>query len=171
MFRNVSLSFTRPSAAAAAVSASGADAPILSPTEADPKIRSIVDQISKLTLLEVAELNTVLKETLKIPDAPVMAFAGSATAAAPQAQEEEEVETKTIQTAFTLKITKFDDGKKVALIKEIKTIVEGLNLVQVSYCFRFHSFMFAASHKKTIFLTLFLLFFTSFLYFSRPQTG
>lgn len=38
---------------------------------------------------------------------------------------------KGVQTAFTVKITKFDDAKKVALIKEIKNVVEGLNLVQV----------------------------------------
>lgn len=37
-----------------------------------------------------------------------------------------------MQTAFTLKVTKFDDTKKVALIKEIKNLVEGLNLVQVN---------------------------------------
>ena len=36
-----------------------------------------------------------------------------------------------MQTAFTLKLNKFDDSKKVALIKEVKNIVEGLNLVQV----------------------------------------
>lgn len=48
---------------------------IMSPTEVDPKIRGIVDQVASLTLLEVAELNRALKETLNIPDAPVMAFA------------------------------------------------------------------------------------------------
>ena len=36
------------------------------------KIFSIVDGISKLTLLEVADLNELLKARLKITDAPVM---------------------------------------------------------------------------------------------------
>lgn len=100
----------------------------------DPKLKAIVDQISSLTLLEVSELNQCLKETLKIPDAPVMSFAAGAVASSePKAEEEEEQ--KTVQTAFTLKITKFDDGKKVALIKEVKNLVEGLNLVQVRYSF------------------------------------
>jgi len=59
----------------------------MSPTDVDPKIQDIVSQISKLTLLEVAELNTALKEALKIPDAPVMSFAaGAAPAAAPKAE-------------------------------------------------------------------------------------
>ena len=35
------------------------------------------------------------------------------------------------QTSFTVKLSAFDDKKKIALIKEIKASVEGLNLVQV----------------------------------------
>lgn len=46
------------------------------------KIQRIVNEISQLTLIEVAELNQVLKVTLKIPDAPVMAY-GAAPAAGP----------------------------------------------------------------------------------------
>lgn len=41
-------------------------------------------------------------------------------------------EPKEVQTEFTVKLTAFDDGGKVKLIKEIKNIVEGLNLVQVN---------------------------------------
>jgi ribosomal protein L7/L12 len=41
------------------------------------------------------------------------------------------VEEKEEQTEFTVKLTAFDDGGKVKLIKEIKSIVEGMNLVQV----------------------------------------
>jgi large subunit ribosomal protein L7/L12 len=32
---------------------------------------------------------------------------------------------------FTLKLMKYDEAKKVALIKEIKNQLEGMNLVQV----------------------------------------
>ena len=46
-------------------------------------------------------------------------------------QEEEEAPKVKEQTSFTLKLTKFDDAKKIALIKEIKNVVEGMNLVQV----------------------------------------
>lgn len=37
-----------------------------------PKIENLVNEISKLTILEVSELNTVLKEKLNIPDMPMM---------------------------------------------------------------------------------------------------
>ena len=57
--------------------------------------------------------------------------AGSAPAAAgAPAQEEEEPEVVAVQTSFTLQLESFDAGKKVALIKEIKSNVEGMNLVQ-----------------------------------------
>jgi large subunit ribosomal protein L7/L12 len=35
-----------------------------------------------------------------------------------------------VQTEFTLKLVKFDETKKVAIIKEIKNLIEGMNLVQ-----------------------------------------
>lgn len=38
-----------------------------------------------------------------------------------------------MQTSFTLKLTQFNESKKIALIKEIKNLVEGMNLVQVSF--------------------------------------
>ena len=40
-------------------------------------------------------------------------------------------EVKEEQTEFTIKLTGFDDGGKVKLIKEVKTLMEGMNLVQV----------------------------------------
>ena len=62
-----------------------------------------------------------------------MMSGGPAVAAAPAKMEEEEEETAApaaVQTSFTVKLTKFDAAKKVAIIKEIKNIVEGMNLVQ-----------------------------------------
>ena len=35
-----------------------------------------------------------------------------------------------MQTSFTVKLESFDTAKKVTLIKEIKNLVEGMNLVQ-----------------------------------------
>jgi mitochondrial ribosomal protein L12 len=46
-----------------------------------PKLVGIVDQIEKLTLLEVSELNSLLKQRLKIPDTPVMAMGAMPMAA------------------------------------------------------------------------------------------
>jgi large subunit ribosomal protein L7/L12 len=39
-----------------------------------------------------------------------------------------------VQTSFTVKLLKFDEKQKVALIKEVKNLLEGMNLVQASNC-------------------------------------
>ncbi|XP_076366176.1 mitochondrial ribosomal protein L12 [Tachypleus tridentatus] len=96
------------------------------------KIQKIVEDIGKLTLIEVADLNRLLKQTLNIQDAPLVAMGampvGGVTAAS--VEEEEEGTPKTVQTSFKVKLMKFDDSKKIALIKEIKNVIEGMNLVQ-----------------------------------------
>lgn len=46
-------------------------------------------------------------------------------------QEEDEAP-KAVKTDFTVKLMKYDEKQKVALIKEIKNLLEGMNLVQVS---------------------------------------
>ncbi|KAL6427929.1 hypothetical protein ACFW04_008389 [Cataglyphis niger] len=51
-------------------------------------------------------------------------------AVASQAEEEEEQTQKRVQTSFTVKLTGFDDKQKVALIKEIKSLLPDTNLVQ-----------------------------------------
>ncbi|KAL0893358.1 hypothetical protein ABMA27_014945 [Loxostege sticticalis] len=101
----------------------GVDKPV------SPKIEKLVEEITTLNLLEVSELSQVLKRRLNLPDAPVMPVGGFAVSAAP-AQEEEEATPKAVKTSFTVKMTKFDDKQKVALIKEVKSLLEGFNLVQ-----------------------------------------
>jgi large subunit ribosomal protein L7/L12 len=102
-----------------------------------PKIHQLVDEIAKLNLLEVADLNELLRKKLNIKDMPVSyaAFApgqaGAPAAAAPKQEEEAEPEApKAVKSSFKLKLVKFDEGKKVALIKEIKAVGENMNLVQ-----------------------------------------
>lgn len=46
-------------------------------------------------------------------------------------EEEEEIAPKHVQTSFTVKLMKYDEKQKVALIKECKNLLEGMNLVQV----------------------------------------
>ncbi|CAH1645316.1 unnamed protein product [Spodoptera littoralis] len=101
----------------------GVDKPV------SPKIDKIVSEITNLNLLEVSELSQVLKKRLNLPDAPVMPMGGF-VAAAPAARDEEEAAPKAVKTSFTVKLTKFDDKQKVALIKEVKGLLEGYNLVQ-----------------------------------------
>lgn len=94
-----------------------------------PHIQAIVDQIAKLKFYEVTILNDALKKELKIPDVQrVLASAGPAEGSA---DGQEETATKAgVKTSFTVKLVKFDDTKKVALIKEIKKLIEGMNLVE-----------------------------------------
>ncbi|KAM7035518.1 large ribosomal subunit protein bL12m [Acridotheres tristis] len=101
--------------------------------EYSPKVRQLVRDIAGLTLLEVADLNALLKETLKIPDVAVMPAAAAAShlpaQAAPQ-EEEEVVPLKKEKTHFTVRLTEMKATDKVKLIKEVKNFVPGVNLVQ-----------------------------------------
>lgn len=94
----------------------------------NPKLSNIVSQISSLTLLEVSELSSLLKKTLNIPDQVAQVSYAAAPAASPA--DEEEAAPKKVQTAFKVKLVKFDEKQKIALIKEIKNLLEGMNLVQ-----------------------------------------
>ncbi|XP_046394123.1 39S ribosomal protein L12, mitochondrial [Ischnura elegans] len=101
-------------------------------TENEPKVESaklnrIVNDIASLNLIEVSELSALLRKTLNLPDTPMMAI--SQSVASPK-EEEEEAAPKSVKTSFTVKLLKFDDSKKVALIKEVKNLLEGMNLVQ-----------------------------------------
>jgi len=90
------------------------------------RIKAIVDQIAQLKFYEVTLLNEALKKELKIPDVQRVA-ANLSKASGDSAENEGE---GPVKASYTVKLTKFDDGKKVALIKEIKKLVEGINLVE-----------------------------------------
>lgn len=95
----------------------------------NPKIADIVDQISKLTLLETADLVSSLKSTLNIPDMPMGGFAAAPAAAPAAAEEAEEAAPAAAEkTLFTLKLQAFDAGAKAKIIKEVKSLL-GLSLV------------------------------------------
>ncbi|XP_056362232.1 39S ribosomal protein L12, mitochondrial [Oenanthe melanoleuca] len=100
--------------------------------EYSPKVRQLVRDIAGLTLLEVADLNALLKETLKIPDAAVMPAAAASQLPAQTAPQEEEevVPLKKEKTHFTVRLTEMKATDKVKLIKEVKNFVPGVNLVQ-----------------------------------------
>ncbi|XP_068193421.1 large ribosomal subunit protein bL12m isoform X2 [Antennarius striatus] len=99
------------------------------PKEYSPKIQQLVSDIASLTLLEVSDLNELLKKTLNIKDIGMMSMAASAVAAAPAA-EEDLAPVKKERTHFTVKLTEVNASEKVKLIKEVKNCIQGLNLVQ-----------------------------------------
>ncbi|CAK9802719.1 39S ribosomal protein L12, mitochondrial [Anthophora plagiata] len=94
----------------------------------NPKVEQIADQIVTLNLVEAAQLSDILKKRLNLPDAPMMSMGGF-VAGSPALQEEEEAP-QVIQSSYTVKLTAFDDKQKVALIKEIKSILPDCNLVK-----------------------------------------
>lgn len=121
--RTLKTSPARPSEAIASPPLDGA------PKQYSPKIQQLVNDISSLTLLEVSDLNELLKKTLNIQDVGMMPM--GAIAAAPTAQvEEEAAPVKKEKTHFTVKLTEMSVAEKVKLIKEVKNCMQGLNLVQ-----------------------------------------
>lgn len=95
----------------------------------DPKISTIVDQISTLTLLETSALITELKTRLNISDIALPA-AGAGAGAAPAAPAEEEVKEQVEEkTIFSVRLESFDAKSKPKIIKEVKGLL-GLSLVE-----------------------------------------
>lgn len=66
-------------------------------------------------------------------------------------QETEAEPAKAEPTEFTVKLTQFDAASKVKLIKEIKNLVQGLNLVQVSYLMSTENTVIAVSSSSSYF--------------------
>ena len=84
-------------------------------------LAKIVDDLSKLTVLEASELAKMLEEKWGVSAAAPVAFAPGAAApgaAAPAAEE---------QTEFAV-ILKSGGDKKLNVIKEVRTIVSGLGI-------------------------------------------
>lgn len=90
------------------------------------RITPIVDSIAQLNLLETAALVSALKIKLNIADVVMAApVAASGPAAAAPVEEVKE------QTAFKVTLAKFDAATKAKIIKEIKALLPGANLVEV----------------------------------------
>jgi len=82
-------------------------------------INALVDQLSGLTVLEVADLVKTLEEKWGVSAAaPVAAAAAPAGAAAPAAEE---------KTSFDVVLVSFGDNK-IAVIKEVRGAIAGLGL-------------------------------------------
>lgn len=118
--RSTRLSLVRCESSAAAPAAA---APV------DPKIAQIVQDISKLTLLETSSLIQELKTQLNIPDISFPAGGAAPAQAAPAAEEAKEEEVVEEKTIFSVKLESFDAKSKPKIIKEVKNLL-GLSLVE-----------------------------------------
>jgi large subunit ribosomal protein L7/L12 len=76
----------------------------------------ILEAIASMTVLEVSELVKMMEEKFGVSAAaPVAIAAGPAAGAAPAAAVEE-------KTEFNVILKSFEDSKKIAVIKEVRTI-------------------------------------------------
>ena len=82
-------------------------------------LQKIVDDLSKLTVLEAADLAKMLEEKWGVSAAAAVAVAGPAAAAAPAAEE---------KTEFNVILTAAGD-KKIEVIKEVRALT-GLGLTE-----------------------------------------
>ena len=78
-------------------------------------IAKLVEELSKLTVMEAAELSKALEEEWGVSAAAAVAVAGPAAAAGGAAAEE--------QTEFDVILTG-DGGKKIQVIKEVRSITQ-----------------------------------------------
>ncbi|KAF8485287.1 60S ribosomal protein L7/L12 [Russula ochroleuca] len=105
------------------------------PSPSDPALHRIVDDISTLTLLQAADLVTLLKTRLNIQEialpAAGAAIPAAAGAAADEAAAGEEVAAKPKEkTIFNVRLESFDAGAKPKVIKEVKALVPNLTLIE-----------------------------------------
>ncbi|KAK0467970.1 ribosomal protein L7/L12 C-terminal domain-containing protein [Desarmillaria tabescens] len=103
--------------------------PLPPSTSKDATINRIVDDISGLTLLQAADLVTLLKSRLNIQEIAMPAAAPAATAAPTAAADEPEAEKPKEKTVFNVKLESFDAGSKPKVIREVKALVPNLTLI------------------------------------------
>ncbi|KAI0299742.1 ribosomal protein L7/L12 C-terminal domain-containing protein, partial [Multifurca ochricompacta] len=105
-------------------------------TSSDPALHKLVDDISVLTLLQAADLVTLLKTRLNIqeialPAAGAVAQPASAVAGGADADEvAEEAAKPKEKMIFNVKLESFDASVKPKIIKEVKAIVPNLTLIE-----------------------------------------
>ncbi|XP_022924112.1 uncharacterized protein LOC111431646 [Cucurbita moschata] len=93
------------------------------------RVFRLVDEISGLTLVEVAELSSILRKRLGMTDMPVVGvmkagaagLAGMATKASSATAKEEK---KTEKTVFELKLESYEAAAKIKIIKEVRSFTD-----------------------------------------------
>ena len=84
---------------------------------------ALVEQLSGLTVLEVADLVKQLEEKWGVSAAAPVAVAAAGAGAAAAAPAEE-------KTSFDVILKAADAAKKIAIIKEVRAVVAGLGLAE-----------------------------------------
>ncbi|KAL3616695.1 hypothetical protein CASFOL_039089 [Castilleja foliolosa] len=90
------------------------------------RVWRLVDEISGLTLIESAEMASILMRKLNMKEMPVVGVMkpGAAGVAVKTGSAAVKEEKKPEKTAFELKMQSFDAGSKLKVIKEIRSFTE-----------------------------------------------
>ncbi|KAG8903796.1 hypothetical protein FRB99_002722 [Tulasnella sp. 403] len=114
----------------AAPSTSNTPPPTSSPSSsADPRISRIVDDISGLTLLQAADLVSLLKTRLNIQEIAMPAASAAPVAAAPVEDAPAPEEKPKEKTIFSVHLEKIDAANKAKVIKEVKALNPTMSLI------------------------------------------
>jgi len=97
-------------------------------TPSDPRLTKIVDEISSLTLLQAADLVSMLKTRLNIQEI-AMPAAGSAPVVAAAVEEAPVEEKPKEKTVFNIKLESFVATAKPKVIREVKAMIPNLTLI------------------------------------------
>ncbi|ERN01246.1 uncharacterized protein LOC18429328 [Amborella trichopoda] len=100
-----------------------------SSTQPSARVSEIVNDISGLTLMEVADLAEVLRQRFDISEMPIMTvmmpgMGMSMGRGASKAGASEKSEEKVEKTVFDLKLEGFDAASKIKIIKEVRTFTD-----------------------------------------------
>lgn len=100
---------------------------------ADPRLSRIVDDISDLTLLQAADLVSLLKTRLNIQEIALSAapafFPATASASSPAEDDVALEEKPKEKTIFNLTLKSFEATSKPKIIREVKALVPNLTLI------------------------------------------
>ncbi|KAJ6794447.1 Uncharacterized protein M6B38_232615 [Iris pallida] len=98
--------------------------PDLSSPPPTPRVWRLVDEVSSLTLADIADLTQILAAKAGISEIPIIGIMGAgsssvSTSSSPAAAEEKAA-TKEEKTVFELKLEGFDAASKIKVIKEVR---------------------------------------------------
>ncbi|KAI3714745.1 hypothetical protein L6452_21704 [Arctium lappa] len=89
------------------------------------RVWRLVDEMSSLTLAEVAELSSIMMKKMGMKEPPVVAVMKPGTAGvSPQGQTAAKEEAKPEKTIFELKLEVFEAASKIKIIKEVRSFTD-----------------------------------------------
>ncbi|KAJ6795791.1 Uncharacterized protein M6B38_224520 [Iris pallida] len=103
--------------------------PDLSAPPPTPRVWRLVDEVTSLTLADIADLTQILVAKSGIPEIPPIGVMGAGSSSAsssssPSATEDKKAAAKEEKTVFELKLEGFDASSKIKVIKEVRAFTD-----------------------------------------------